>query len=107
MNQINESDWRLFRARLPEWQKRYAENLISDYLKLLADPGNSVDKIFALGKRIQDDQKNLGTRLNMSRSHAYINISSLLDAGVISFDDLEGFSDDLRKKFCYISRNQD
>lgn len=39
MPQVNESDWKLFRSLLPEWQERHMEGLIRDYAVLLPVPG--------------------------------------------------------------------
>ena len=36
---VNESDWKLFRKRLPEWQERCMEQLAESYAALLAGPG--------------------------------------------------------------------
>lgn len=35
---VNESDWKLFRKRLPEWQERCMEQLTESYAALLAGP---------------------------------------------------------------------
>ena len=36
---VNESDWKLFRKRLPEWQERCMEQLAESYAALLAGRG--------------------------------------------------------------------
>ena len=37
----DESDWKLFRSRLPEWQEAYMERLNCEYASLLAGTGTA------------------------------------------------------------------
>ena len=50
---VNESDWKLFRKRLPEWQERCMEQLAESYAALLAGPGKASDKFWELEKRLR------------------------------------------------------
>ena len=43
--QVKESDWKLFRKRLPGWQEAYMNRLNQEYLMLLSGPGKASDKI--------------------------------------------------------------
>lgn len=54
---VNESDWKLFRKRLPEWQERCMEQLAESYAALLAGPGKASDKFWELEKRLRKDKK--------------------------------------------------
>ena len=102
--QINESDWKLFRSKLPGWQEDYMERLNQEYAALLAGSGNAADKFWALEKRINSDKQSIGIVARMSRSNMYNNILSLLSEGVITLDDLADFSEDMQEKLAFIVR---
>ena len=99
---VNESDWRLFRSRLPEWQEAHMARLNQEYIALLSAPGSSSDKFWELAKRLRQDRKAGGVVMRMSRTYMNLNIMALIADGVIGLDDLEGFSDDLREKMAFI-----
>lgn len=105
--QVNESDWRLFRTRLPEWQERHMESLIREYAVLLSGSEKASDKFWTLDKRIREDQQHVGVVARMSRSNMYTNLLALLRDGVITLDDLDGFSDDLQERFAFVMRDKD
>ena len=94
--QVNEADWKLFRKRLPEWQEAHMNKLNQKYAALLAGSGSAADKFWELEKWINIDKRSVGVVARMSRSNMYHNILALLDEGVITHADLEGFSEDLR-----------
>ena len=106
MPQINESDWKLFRQRLPDWQERHMERLVQEYAALLAGSGAASDKFWALEKRIHGDRRHVGVTARMSRSNMYMNLLSLLHEGTITLDDLVGFSDDLQEKMAFVMRDE-
>ena len=37
MTQISKKDWKLYREKLPQWQERYMEGLIQEYIDFLRD----------------------------------------------------------------------
>lgn len=94
---VNESDWKLFRKRLPEWQERCMEQLAESYAALLAGPGKASDKFWELEKRLRKDKKRVGVVADVSRSEIYYNLLYLLDDKTITLEDLAGFSPDLRE----------
>ncbi len=100
--QVNETDWKLFRSRLPGWQEAYMDRMNKEYIELLKGPGTASDKFWNLEKRIRQDKKACSGTVRMSRSCMDLNIMSLIANGVIGLDDLEGFSDDLREKMAFI-----
>ena len=57
---VNESDWKLFRKRLPEWQERCMEQLAESYAALLVGLGKASDKFWELEKRLRKDKKRVG-----------------------------------------------
>lgn len=105
--QVNESDWRVFRQKLAEWQEKHMESLLKEYAALLAGTGAASDKFWALEKRINADKRQTGVVVRMSRSNMYLNIINLLSEGVITLHDLDGFSDDLHEKIAFVMRDRD
>ena len=93
MNRFSEKDWKLFRSKR---QEAYMEKLNQEYIELLSGGGNASDRFWALEKRIREDKKDCGVQCRMSRSNLFFILVSLLNEGAITFDDLEGFSDDLK-----------
>lgn len=43
--EISKSDWKLFRARIAEWQENYMECLVKEYIDMLNGNGNASDWI--------------------------------------------------------------
>ena len=106
MNKVNESDWRLFRSRLPIWQEAYMERLNREYIALLSGTGPASEKFWELEKRVREDKKSDGVVMRMSRANMELNLLSLLSDGVISMADLDGFSEDLREKLAFVLRDR-
>lgn len=92
-----EKDWKIFKNRIADWQEAYMDRLNKEYIELLSDDANPSDKFWGLDKRIKEDQKKSGVRLEMSRSNLIYNIISLINDDAISFEDLEEFSDQLKE----------
>jgi hypothetical protein len=95
MVEISKSDWKLFRERLPEWQEHYMERLTKEYIELLSSPGNASDHFWELEKRIKKDKKNPGVLLEVRKSEALWDIAAFVGRGIITMDELEGFSEEL------------
>jgi hypothetical protein len=95
MVEITKSDWKLFRERLPEWQEHYMERLTKEYIELLSSPGNASDHFWELEKRIKKDKKNPGVLLEVRKSEALWDIAAFVGRGIITMDELEGFSEEL------------
>ena len=95
MIDISKQDWKLFREKLSGWQEHYMERLIMEYIDLLSAPGNASDHFWELEKRIKKDRKHPGVILEMNKSDALWNIVDFLRLGVITEDDLDGFSPEL------------
>lgn len=102
MDQVKESDWKLFRKRIPEWQERYMEQLCAEYSVLLAGKGLASDKFWELDKRIRQDRCSSGVCVDMRRSMMRLDLVMLLRDGSITFRDLEGFSDDLLNSLKFV-----
>ena len=94
---VKESDWKLFRKLLPEWQERFMERLLGEYAKMIAGQGSAADRFWKLHKRLQKDVRKVGVSADMRRSVMDMNLRSLLYEGAITRNDLDGFSDELRQ----------
>lgn len=97
-----ESDWKLFRKNIVAWQEEYMSGLVEQYIQLLNGPEDAPNKFWKLEKRIRKDKKNPGVIIEMTRSMMLANIISLIHNEVITVDDLQEFSDDLKNKVSYI-----
>ncbi len=97
-----ERDWKLFREKLPYWQEAYMDKLNQEYVKLLSEDDSPSEKFWRLDKRIREDKKSPGVQLHLSRTDLVFSLLSLINDGVIGFDDLEDFSDDLREALRFI-----
>ncbi len=96
-NQIfKESDWKLFRKKIADWQESYMDKLNKEYIELLSGEGNPSDKFWALDERLKEDKKCKGVQARMSRSEMLFNILELINEGAITQDDLSDFSDELK-----------
>ncbi len=96
MDRFSEKDWKLFRSKITGWQEAYMERLNKKYIELLGAEGNASDKFWSLEKRIREDKKSCGVQCEMSRSNQFYIMMSLLNEGVITMEDLDDFSDDLK-----------
>ena len=98
MYQFEEKDWKLFREKLPEWQEAYMERLIKEYTELLNSDKAATEKFWALDKRIRADRQRLGVRVNeVTRSKLQNILTGLIIENVITEDDLQDFSEELRE----------
>lgn len=100
--QISEQDWKIFRKKIPDWQERYMERLAMEYITLLQSEKKASAKFWELEKRIKQDKKSPGVLIDMRRSTAVNNIVNMVLDEVISLDDLEDFSDDLKEAVKFI-----
>lgn len=100
--QITERDWKIFRKKIPNWQESYMERLAKEYIILLQSEKKASSKFWELEERIKEDKKSPGVIIDMRRSTAINNIINLVLDEVISLDDLEEFSDDLKDTVKYI-----
>ena len=104
--EVNEKDWKLFRQKLPGWQEAYMDKLNGEYVAMLSGLGSASEKFWALEKRIRNDKRSVGVVAEMRRSMMYRNILALIYDEVIGLDDLNGFSEELREKIEFVTRNR-
>lgn len=92
-----ESDWKLFRQKIADWQEAYIAKLNREYIEILNSDKLASEKFREIEKRIRNDKKYAGVMLEMRRSEFISNILELLREKAIVPDDLEGFSDELKQ----------
>ena len=100
--EISKSDWKLFRARIAEWQENYMERLVKEYIDMLNENGSASDKFWELEERIKKDKKHPGVMLELSKGNMIFDIVALINSDVITTTDLEGFSDELRESVDFL-----
>ena len=94
---FTKKDWALFREKISDWQEAYMDKLNKEYIDLLNGDGRPSEKFWTLEERIRNDKKDTGVQLKMSRSNCIPNIISLLNEEVITMEDLDEFSDELKE----------
>ena len=94
---FTESDWKLFRSKIAVWQENYIDKLNKIYIEILNSDSNPPEKFWKLEKRINNDKKHPGVVIQVKRSTMIYNMAILLRDGVITKDDLEEFSDELKE----------
>ena len=94
---FTKKDWALFREKISDWQEAYMNKLNKEYIELLSGEGRPSEKFWTLEERIHNDKKDTGVQLKMSRSNCIPNIISLLNEEVITMEDLDEFSDELKE----------
>lgn len=96
---ISKKDWKLFREKLSDWQEKYMEGLIKEYVNFLNDDKKPAsDKFWELEKRIKEDKHQPGVIMEMRKSEAIWDIVRLTRLKVITYDDLSEFSGDLQQE---------
>ena len=97
MRDVAESDWKLFKKTLPQWQERYMEKLIGQYVEILNGDSEASSRFWALEERINRDKLSSGVLVNdIRRSTMRYEIANLLSDNVITLDDLDGFTEDIK-----------
>lgn len=100
--EVSKSDWKLFRNRISDWQETYMERLTREYIDLLSGDENASDKFWKLEGRIKKDKKHPGVMLELSKGNMVFDIVALINSGVITTVDLEGFSDEIKESVNFL-----
>ncbi len=97
MRDVAESDWKLFKKMHPQWQERYMEKLIGQYVEILNGGSEASSRFWALEESLNRDKLSSGVIANtIRRSTMHREIASLLIDSVITLDDLDGFTEDIK-----------
>ena len=97
MRDVAESGWKLFKKMLPQWQECYMEKLIGQYVEMLNGDSEASSRFWALEERLNRDKLSSGViSNNIRRSTMHREIANLLIDSVITLDDLDGFTEDIK-----------
>lgn len=97
-----ESDWKLYKSKIADWQEGYMNKLCNEYIELLSSDETPSEKFWSLVGRIKEDRYKTGVIVRNSRSEMVQNILNLIQDGAITITDLEEFSDELKEKIKFI-----
>lgn len=96
---ISKKDWKPFREKLSDWQEKYMEGLVKEYVNFLNDDKKPAsDKFWELEKRIKEDKYQPGVIMKMRKSEAIWDIVRLKRLKVITYDDLSEFSGEFQQE---------
>lgn len=99
MPKVKESDWKLFRVKIVEWQERYMDKVNKKLIKLLSDEKlPPSERFWKAEKLIFREKKSAGIIVEMSRSMFKINLLKLLNEKAITMEDLVDFSPELQEE---------
>lgn len=90
-------DWKLFQKKIPAWQERYMERLNNEYVEMLSGEGKASEKFWELEKRIKEDRRNPGVMIRLDKKEVAVDLARLINYEVITADDLEGFSEEMKE----------
>lgn len=96
-NWPSKRDQLLFCKKIAGWQEAYIGRLNREYIELLSRDGSEAEKFWELYRRIRRDKRNTGVQAEMRNSEILANLCRLVNEGVIGYDDLDGFSEELRE----------
>ena len=102
MVEPSKRDWKLYREKIGEWQEHYMEQLVKEYADYLCSDLPASTKFWEIEKRIKRDRKTPGVCIELRKSDMFWDIAGLINDKVISMDDLEEFSDDLKEAVALI-----
>lgn len=104
MYEVKESDWKIFRKRVTQWQEDYMKKLNKEYIEILSRDGSAAQNFWDLENRVFKDKRSVGVVIDMRRSRMLINILDLLKDHVINLEDLDEFSEELREAVIQITK---
>lgn len=102
MYDVKEKDWKILRKKIIVWQENYMKKLNNEYIKLLQRDNAASRNFWDLEKRIFEDKRSIGVVIDMRRSMMIQNILALLSENVITLNDLDEFSDELKNEIKFI-----
>ena len=104
MVEPSKRDWKLYREKIGEWQEHYMEQLVKEYADYLCSDLPASTKFWEIEKMIKRDRKTPGVCIELRKSDMFWDIAGLVNDKVISMDDLEEFSNDLKEAVALILR---
>ena len=100
----SKKDWLLYREKIAGWQEAYMEKLIKEYVDYLNGDEPASTKFWRMEKRIKQDKVSPGVSIELRKKDMVFDLVRLINERVITFDDLEEFSDELREYVEFIQQ---
>lgn len=96
---MKESDWKLFRKLLPQWQAQTMEQLCHECQEILPDDSKPAsERFWKLDGRIRKDRRMACVECTLSRSTMGNVLHELLAEGAITLEGLDGMSEELQER---------
>ena len=96
MNNVNENDWKLFLSRIGQWQENFMDKLLKEYRDIIDSDEAPSERFWKLEKRIKQDKRLKGVQIELTRKELDMDLAHLYLEGVITMEDLDGFSDEVK-----------
>ncbi|MBO5519236.1 MAG: hypothetical protein J5945_03710 [Candidatus Methanomethylophilus sp.] len=93
-NYPDESDWILFRERRKEWIERYYTRILTECAGNLYGPGTPSERFWKLEEHVRKEKRILDRLGDFRRSTMSRVIADMLELEIITFGDLEDFSEE-------------
>lgn len=100
--EVSKKDWKLYREKIPGWQEAFMERLIASYIKHLEGEELASTKFWELEKKIKRDRKNPGVLIELNKQDMPFDLIRLIQEEVITINDLDDFSDELKETINYL-----
>lgn len=78
------------------------EKLIASYVEYLEGEDPASKKFWELEKKIKSDRKNPGVLIELNKQNMPFDLIRLIHEGVITVNDLDDFSDELKETVNYL-----
>ena len=105
--EITKEDWNLFREKITDWQEAYMERLVGEYREILSKDADASDKFWQLEERIRKDKKHPGVILEIRKQNLLYDLARLIGDGVITFDDIGDFSEEMKEAVSFLCGRHD
>ena len=98
-----ESDWKKFRAMVPDLRERYLAEHNARVAAMLTDPAkNETDRFWKAMEQMEKEAKVLRQCLDgHSRSKMWLYILTMIRAGMLTKEDVQSFSEQLQSEISY------
>lgn len=99
---FTETDWKIYKSKLPIWQEKYIASLLKKYNEIINDCSDSSKRFWHLESEINKDKNYPGVTVERKRSNMISTLVTFLNDGVIGISDIDDFSEELKetvKKF--------
>lgn len=90
--ELTASDWELCCEYAKKWQEHYIDRLIQGYIIMLNSDEKAENRFRKLEKQVMEDRNKPGVVIQLQRAEAIWNIAALVEQGVITLEELNGFN---------------